>query len=29
VLVHGQGSGLSLDYFLMLTGMEGVKGDRM
>ena len=29
VLVHGQGSGISLDYFLMLTGMEGVKGDRM
>jgi hypothetical protein len=29
VLVHGQGSGISLDYFLMLSGIEGVKGDRM
>ena len=27
--VPGQGSGLSLDYFLMLNGMPGVKADRM
>jgi hypothetical protein len=27
--VPGQGSGISLDYFLMLCGMPGVKGDRM
>lgn len=27
--VPGQGSGLSLDYFFMLCGMPGVKGDRM
>jgi hypothetical protein len=25
----GQGSGLSWDYFLMLTGLQGVKADRM
>jgi hypothetical protein len=28
-LIPGQRSGLSLDYFLMLCGMPGVKGDRM
>jgi hypothetical protein len=27
--IRGQGSGLSWDYFLMLTGREGVKADRM
>jgi hypothetical protein len=29
VSVPGQGSGLSLDYFLMLSGLPGVKADRM
>jgi hypothetical protein len=27
--IPGQGSGISLNYFLMLCGMPGVKGDRM
>jgi hypothetical protein len=27
--IRGQGSGLSWGYFLMLTGTEGVKADRM
>jgi hypothetical protein len=27
--IRGQGSGLSWDYFLMLTGRQGVKADRM
>jgi hypothetical protein len=27
--IRGQGSGLSWDYFLMLTGQQGVKADRM
>jgi hypothetical protein len=27
--IRGQGSGISLDYFLMLNGFAGVKGDRM
>jgi hypothetical protein len=27
--IRGQGSGLSWDYFLMLTGRPGVKADRM
>lgn len=27
--VHGQGSGLSFDYLLMLAGLPGVKADRM
>jgi hypothetical protein len=29
ISVPGQGSGLSLDYFLMLSGLPGVKADRM
>ena len=29
ISIPGQGSGLSLDYFLMLNGMPGVKADRM
>jgi hypothetical protein len=29
VSVPGQGSGLSLDYLLMLSGLPGVKADRM
>lgn len=29
IAVHGQRSGLSWDYFLMLLGFEGVKADRM
>lgn len=29
VLVPGQGSGISWDYFLMLNGLSGVKADRM
>ncbi len=29
VAVHGQGSGLSFDYLLMLSGQPGVKSDRM
>ena len=27
--IRGQGSGLSWEYFLMLTGRQGVKADRM